>query len=226
MSPCHVELLTPGAAVARHGFDDLKPLDEELYPLVEQPAPRLCADRLDYGLRDAVGFGHLSLDDARRVVASLRALPGPDAPQRLLVLQDEQLALALSRAYMACDRDVWGNAAHGDLYIRTARLMKSFLHSGAVDEGELWRLSDQDFWLKMREVAGPGEREAMERLEKDGLPDEQGLSLPRRAKVRTIDPDVCLPSSDTASPLSVLFPPYAAERHHYILARQALYAPA
>lgn len=193
---------------------------------MEQPAPRLCADRLDYGLRDAVSFGHLSLEDAKKVVASLRALPGADGPQRLLVLQDERLALALSRAYMACDRDVWGNAAHGDLYIRTARLMKSFLYSGAVSEGELWSLSDQEFWLKMREVASPGEREAMDRLEKDGLPNEQGLSLPRRTKVRTIDPDVCLPSSDTASPLSVMFPPYAAERHHYILSRQALYAPA
>ena len=193
---------------------------------MEQPAPRLCADRLDYGLRDAVGFGHLSLEDARKVVASLRALPAADTPQRLLVLQDEGLALALARAYMACDRDVWGNAAHGDLYNRTARLMKSFLRSGAVKEDELWGLSDQEFWLKMREVAGHEEREAMDRLEKDGLPDEQGLSLPRRAKIRTIDPDVCLPSSGTASPLSVVFPLYAAERHRYILARQALYAPA
>ncbi|KAI1376201.1 hypothetical protein F4677DRAFT_419172 [Hypoxylon crocopeplum] len=206
-----------------HGFGDLKPLDEEMYPLVEQPAPHLCADRLDYGLRDAVGFGNLSLEDAQRTIASLKAFPNTTSSHRLLVLQDQDVALTLARGYMTCDRDVWGNPAHGNLYTRTAELMRSSIRSGGVGEEELWTLSDKEFWTKMREVLDSHGRQAMERLESEGLPNDKDLPLPSGAKVRTIDPDVYVPSSDKAVPLSVLCPQYAAEREQYILARKALY---
>lgn len=214
------------AILARHGFGDLKPLDEELYPLVEQPSPHLCADRLDYALRDVVGLGHVGLEDARRLVASaLRALPSATSPHRLLVLQDQRLALLLARGYMACDRDVWGNPAHGDLYTRTAELMKSLIQGGGVREEELWTLSDEEFWAKMRQAADAQGREAMDRLESEGLPDEAGLPLPANAKVRTIDPDIYTASSGgEAQPLSVLVPDYATEREQYVLARRALYS--
>lgn len=216
------------AILARHGFVDFPgPLDEELFPLVEQPAPRLCADRLDYALRDVVGLGHMPLADAQRVIASLRAWPSVDAAERYLVLQDQNqdLALALARAYAACDRDVWGNPSHGDLYTRTAGLMKSLIQQGAVQEAELWTLSDEAFWARMRGAASPEQLAAMDRLEREGLPDGKELALPRLAKVRTIDPDVCLPGADKPARLSELWPAYAAERQEYIKARQALYAP-
>lgn len=214
------------AILARHGFVDFPgPLDEELFPLVEQPAPRLCADRLDYALRDVVGLGHMPLADAQRVIASLQAWPGVDAPERYLVLRDQALALALARAYAACDRDVWGNPSHGDLYTRTAGLMKSLIQQGAVQEAELWTLSDEAFWARMRGAASPEQLAAMDRLEREGLPDGKELALPRLAKVRTIDPDVCLPGADKPARLSELWPAYDAERQEYIKARQALYAP-
>ncbi|KAK8089246.1 metal dependent phosphohydrolase [Apiospora hydei] len=215
--------------LARHGFVDLPgPLDEELFPLVEQPAPRLCADRLDYALRDVVGLGHMMLADAQRVIASLRAWPSADSPGRYLVLQDEDqapLALALARAYAACDRDVWGNPSHGDLYTRTAGLMKSLLQQDTMQEAELWTLSDEAFWARMRGAASPEQQAAMDRLEREGLPDGKSLALPRLAKVRTIDPDVCLPGADKPAPLSQLWPAYDTERREYIKTRQALYAP-
>jgi HD superfamily phosphohydrolase len=212
--------------LTRHGFADLRPLEEELYPLVEQPAPHLCADRLDYGLRDAVGFGNLSLEDAKRVISTLSAQPSSTSPKRLLVLQDPELALVLARAYMACDRDVWGNTAHGDLYIRTAMLMRTLIRNGSVREEELWTLSDDDFWARMRQAADADGQKAMDRLETEGLPDEKGLPLPRSAKVRTLDPDIALASTDQPLPLSVVLPEYATEKQEYIRVRQALYAPA
>lgn len=212
--------------LTRHGFGDLRPLEEELFPLVEQPAPHLCADRLDYGLRDAVAFNYLSLEDAQRVLGSLRAHPDPASPSRLLVVQDAQLALQLARSYMMCDRDVWGNPAHGDLYTRTAGLMRTVIRGGSVREDELWTLSDEAFWARMREAADREGQAAMDRLESEGLPDEKGLPLPRGAKVRTIDPDVAVPPSEQAVPLSVLLPDYAREKEEYIRVRRALYAPA
>ncbi|KAK8056445.1 hypothetical protein PG993_001672 [Apiospora rasikravindrae] len=206
--------------LARHGFVDLPgPLDEELFPLVEQPAPRLCADRLDYALRDVVGLKHMTLADAQRVIAS------PAGRYLVLQDQDQALALALARAYAACDRDVWGNPSHGDLYTRTAGLMKSLIQQDTIQEAELWALSDEAFWARMRGAASPEQQAAMDRLEREGLPDGKSLALPRLAKVRTIDPDVCLPGADKPAPLSQLWPAYDAERREYIKTRQALYAP-
>lgn len=212
--------------LARHGFGDLRPLEEELFPLVEQPAPHLCADRLDYGLRDAVAFEVLSLGNAQSIIGSLKAVPNLTSPDRILVLEDPQLALVLARAYMACDKGVWGNTAHGDLYIRTANLMKTLVGNGSVGEQELWKLSDDEFWAEMREAAGAEEHKAMDRLETEGLPDEKGLPLPRGAKVRTLDPDIAVTSSDQHSPLSVVLSGYAKEQQDYIRVRRALYAPA
>ncbi|KAI1207585.1 uncharacterized protein F4807DRAFT_171905 [Annulohypoxylon truncatum] len=210
--------------LTKHGYKDLKPLDEELYPLVEMPTPHLCADRLDYGLRDAVGFDSLSLEDARRVIASLDVFPDATSPGRLLVLRDPEVALSLAKGYMRCDRDVWGNPSHGSLYTRTAELMRTSIRGGGVREEDLWRLSDDEFWAEMRKVVDSKGQEAMDRLESEDLPDGKDLPLPRGAKVRTIDPDVYDLSSGKAVPLSTLRPEYSTEREQYIVARRALYA--
>ncbi|CAG9951376.1 unnamed protein product, partial [Clonostachys rosea f. rosea IK726] len=54
----------------RHGFADLKPLQEELYPLLEE---------------------------GRRILSSIQAHPNATSPDRLLVASDQDLALALCR---------------------------------------------------------------------------------------------------------------------------------
>ncbi|KAI1456099.1 hypothetical protein F4805DRAFT_251142 [Annulohypoxylon moriforme] len=209
--------------LTKHGFTDLKPLDEELYPLVEMPTPHLCADRLDYGLRDAVGFGSLSLEEAQRVIDSLDVFPDATSPSRLLVLRDQEVALSLAKGYMRCDRDVWGNPSHGSLYTRTAELMRSSIRGGGVREEDLWKLSDEQFWAEMRKVVDAEGQKAMDRLESEDLPNDKDLPLPHGAKVRTIDPDVYDISSGKAVPLSTLRPEYATERERYIVARRALY---
>ncbi|KAI1386028.1 uncharacterized protein F4822DRAFT_360676 [Hypoxylon trugodes] len=219
-----IETTTIPEILTKHGFADLRPLNEELYPLVEMPTPHLCADRLDYGLRDAVGFGALSLEDAQRIITSLKAFPDAISPHRLLILESQEDALALATGYMTCDRDVWGNPAHGDLYTRTADLMRSSIRAGGIQEEELWRLSDDEFWAKMRQVLGQDEQKAMIKLESESLPDDQHLPLPRGAKIRTIDPEVYDCSSETAVPLSTLDKRYGTEREEYIRARKALYA--
>lgn len=209
--------------LARHGFDDLKPLQEDLYPLVEMPSPHLCADRVDYGLRDAVGFGKMSLRDAQRVFRTLKAFPDDSCsyPQRLLVLDDAELALSLARAYMAIDREVWSNEAHIDMYQRTGRLIGDMIRRGDIKEDVLWKLSDRKFWALMRSVADPEGLDTMEQLEKEGLPKRNGLRLLQGAKVRTIDPDIWLKETGEVCPLSALNPEWAAERKGYIQSRQA-----
>ncbi|KAL6858132.1 hypothetical protein ACO1O0_005585 [Amphichorda felina] len=125
--------------LARHGINQ-KVFEEELFPLVEMPSPQLCADRLDYALRDAVGFGKLTMEVARRVVGSLKAFPSSTAAHRLLVLDDPHVALILSRAYIAIDNDVWSNPAHIDMYQRTGQNFGiCFVEQRILSSFALWR---------------------------------------------------------------------------------------
>ena len=204
--------------LARHGISQ-SVFEEELFPLVEMPSPQLCADRLDYALRDAVGFGKLSMEDARRVVGSLKAFPSAAAPRRLLVLDDPHVALALSRAYVATDRDVWSSPAHIDMYQRTGRVIGELVGAGSVDDAVLWQVSDAEFWVLLRRAANPEQLRAIERLEGEGIPDENGLQLPHRAKIRTLDPDVWQGEEKQPAPLSIVLPTWGSERQQYILSR-------
>ncbi|KAJ5894571.1 hypothetical protein N7495_006262 [Penicillium taxi] len=207
--------------LTQHGFGDLKAFKEELFPLVEMPSPHLCADRLDYALRDTVAFEKLGLKDAQQVFATVKAFPSASLPHRLLVLEDPQLALTLARAYLAADRDVWSNRAHVDIYKRTGQVIRDLVEQGFVKEETLWSQSDQDFWALLRREATPEVLHAINRLETEGLPSEEGLRLPECTKVRTLDPDVCDDSPGQPSPLSMILPQWGLERQQYISSRQA-----
>jgi HD superfamily phosphohydrolase len=211
------------AILTAHGFQDLKPFHEELFPLVEWPSPHLCADRLDYAVRDSTSFGLLALEDARRILASVQAHPSSSSPDRFLVLDNQDLALILARAYLAADRDIWSHPSHVAMSTQVGSLIAAVIKSGRIQEEQLWKMSDREFWDTLRAVADPAEVDVMNRLESVQLTDGAGLRLPKAAKVRTLDPDVFSPATAGApTPLSQLDPAWAQERQTYIEARQAL----
>ncbi|KAH8900281.1 hypothetical protein GQ53DRAFT_214527 [Thozetella sp. PMI_491] len=218
----YVETTELPQILAKHGFADLKPLEEELYGIVEQPSPHLCADRLDYGLRDSVAFGKLSIQDAHKVVAGLKVFPDPSSPDRMLVLSSTEVAVSIARSYMAADRDVWSHPAQVDLYRRSGKLIADVVRAGGLSEAQLWELSDGEFWDAMRGVTDASGREEMAKLEKESFLDDGWSSLPMGAKVRTIDPDVWLPGAKAPVPLTVLSEEYTKERSDYLASRAAM----
>ncbi|KAJ5928694.1 hypothetical protein N7466_007650 [Penicillium verhagenii] len=207
--------------LTEYGFGNLKALEEDLFRLVEMPAPHLCADRLDYALRDALAFEKLSLNQVREIYQSTKAFPSASSHNRLLVLEDQNHALILARAYQATDRDVWSNRAQANLYKRTGSIIRDLVHSGRVKEEALWKLSDEDFWTLLRQQATPEILSEMNAMESQGLPDEEELRLPRDAKIRTIDPDIYQGPQNDPLPLSVVLPEWDIERREYILSRES-----
>ncbi len=204
----------------KHGFEDLRPLYEELYPLVERPAPHLCADRLDYGLRDAFVFGMLRKRDVDRILSTLRAHPDVVSQDRMLVMRGPKAAHLLAKAYMDVDQAVWSNPAHIDLYKRSGKLIGDMVRRGAIPEEKLWSLSDNDFWAELRKAADGNEQAAMAALMDGGLPSDEGLLIPKYTKVRTIDPDVCTAIDLDPVPLSTRNNDWAEERAAYLPRRK------
>ncbi|PYI17165.1 metal dependent phosphohydrolase [Aspergillus violaceofuscus CBS 115571] len=207
------------AILARHGIP-LTVLHEEQYPLVELPAPHLCADRLDYALRDGLAFGMLTLDRVRALLRCLRAFPYPTARHRILVLEDRRVALAFARVYLQIDQEVWSHPAHADMYKRTGRLIGDLVRQGKMAEEVLWTLSDEEFWALLLRLADAEGAAMLKSFERDGLVEEHGLPLPKNAKIRTVDPDVW-ENEYVPAPLSQLSPEWAAERQAYIARREA-----
>ncbi|RAK76714.1 metal dependent phosphohydrolase [Aspergillus fijiensis CBS 313.89] len=207
------------AILARHGMP-LTVLHEEQYPLVELPAPHLCADRLDYALRDGLAFGKLTQDRVRELLRCLRAFPYPTARNRILVLEHRRVALGFARAYLQIDQEVWSNPAHADMYKRTGRLIGDLVRQGKMPEEVLWTLSDEEFWALLLRLADAEGAAMLKHFEREGLAEEHGLPLPRNAKIRTVDPDVW-ENEYIPAPLSQLSPEWAAERQAYIARREA-----
>jgi hypothetical protein len=106
------------------------------------------------------------------------------------------------------------------MYRRSGKVIGDMVRSDIISEDQLWKLCDAEFWATLRARASPEELEELDHLER-GPPDENGLPLPRGAKIRTIDPDVVLPGSELAQPLSQVCPEWKNERLAYIAQREA-----
>ena len=63
--------------LAKAGLDWEKILlDDSQWTLLEQPAPHLCADRVDYTLRDLYAYGHITLQEVHRFLDQLVTIDG------------------------------------------------------------------------------------------------------------------------------------------------------
>jgi HD superfamily phosphohydrolase len=60
----------------KYGFNLDYILNDENFPLKEQPLPDLCADRLDYSLRDAMKFTGLTPEKVKNILDDLRVENG------------------------------------------------------------------------------------------------------------------------------------------------------
>lgn len=216
----YVAMTNLRSILAAHGATE-QIFDEEEYGLVERPAPHLCADRLDYGLRDAVGFGHISLEQGRAVFAAVRAFPSPHLSdhKRYLVVTDLECAHSLARAYSSADAGVWSNAAHSEIDRRLGEVISRMVARGALVEKDMW-LDDAAFLAKLKRNANEQERAEVHSIENDELPVDEGLGIPHDSKIRTIDPDVWVAGTDHAVPLSTIMPEWKQEREEYIARRE------
>ena len=189
----------------RHGVDVATVLDEERYPLLEQPRPRLCADRADYTLRDLEPLGVASGQEASSFLTSIASVGGR------MAFTDTESARRFGDAYMACATRSWAHPRHSALYELCAQALRQAFDEGLVRRDDIWS-SDDALWAKLQDAARRHRPIAalIDRLVADAAfvptsPAEADISV--RTKVRWIDPDVAIDGD--VVPLSTLSTEYA-----------------
>jgi len=198
-----------------HGYDwcDLLcPSDEEMavrFPLLEQPAPALCADRLDYFLRDSLDLGLASRAEVQLALEHLCTHKGR------IVVDDLDVADWMGKAFIAADQVSWANFREVGLYELAAQAIRRGLQLGVISERDFWN-TDKPTWEKLH-FAYDSQLQSLLRLvspETEFIWDEQKPTFQVSTKLRTIDPDVLL--NGEVRSLSNLNPEFGQLRTSYL----------
>ncbi|HZD09710.1 MAG TPA: HD domain-containing protein [Candidatus Binatia bacterium] len=200
--------------LAAFGFDWRHFIKEDYFPLLEQPAPHLCADRLDYFLRDGLGLGLATRAEAADVLQHLVV------EQNRIVCDDLSTARWLAYTFIAADKASWANFREVGLYELTARAIRRALQGGHLQERDFWG-TDQALWQMLQEAEDTAVQEMLALVsEQTGFTwDEDNPTFWVSTKLRSIDPDVRSGSSNVA-PLSQLDHEFAIYREAYHSERQ------
>ena len=209
------------AILDAHGLDWREITEAELWPLLEQPLPHLCADRLDYFLRDGVvDVGSYSVEDAHRLLDHLTVWQGK------IVVDDVDAARWLGERFIELDDRCWCSVQEVGWYAAMAQALHTALAAGIITEADfsgtdaevLARLSvagDQEVnrWLALL-------RQDVDfvRLGPDAADAADLVALP---KVRAVDPDVLVDGHPL--PLSELDEAFRRRRQAYIEAKQGVW---
>ena len=122
------------AVLAQYGYDWTDFLDEDNFPLLEQPSPRLCADRIDYFLRDCKGLGLATGEEITAALSDLLVVNGRIAVKTVAA------ARWLAETYLQADDASWANFREVGLYEVTARAIRRGLEVGVISEADFWLL--------------------------------------------------------------------------------------
>lgn len=202
------------AILAAHGYPDWEAFtDETRFRILEQPAPALCADRLDYFLRDTLGMGLSTPADVADVLAHVTLHDGR------IVVDDLGTARWMAETYMAADDRSWANFREVGLYLATATAIRAALDHGIIAEADLWG-TDAGLWAALSASEVPALQAAMKAVSLDTrfVWDEASPDYRVSTKLRTLDPDVW--HNGELKRLSVHDADYARRRRAYLARKQ------
>jgi uncharacterized protein len=118
-------------ALAVLGFSPREFYDDSIYPLLEQPIPWLCADRLDYFLRDGLACGVVTNEFIRRVLGSLAVA------DKKIVFRDVEVAREAAALFATMNRKWWASLTEAFIYNEFADALREGLRLGVIEHDDL-----------------------------------------------------------------------------------------
>lgn len=170
-------------ALATTGFVPADFHDDSAYALLERPLPWLCADRVDYFLRDGLAFGVLTSEMATRIVEDLAVV------DRTIVFTDVEVARAAAERFAIMNRESWASPSDGFVYNEFAAALRAALAQGVLTRDDLLD-DDASVMKKLDACSHPAIRAPLDRVLHFHVGMLDGYVEAIHPKERRLDPPV------------------------------------
>ncbi len=166
----------------KHGYDAEDFLHASDFGLLERDLPNLCADRIDYTLRDASAYFGL-LDRMKGYIDSFSVYKGE------IIMDDGAMARSFGEDYLRLDYECWSDPLEITVFMIAADAIKAALESGEISHDDLFETDDFVFSL-LKSSGNEKVRESMEKLNPNLKIkiDEDDYDFVAKSKLRYIDP--------------------------------------
>ena len=193
----------------RHKYDWEELVNEENFSLLEQEIPKLCADRLDYFLRDAKDLGVASDLEVSNCIRNLLNFHGR------IVVNHIEPARWMGYSFIEADKRSWANFREVGLYELAAKAIRRGLEIDYISHDDLWG-QDKDIWNYLGLCSDEELQYNYRRVNADTqfVWDEESPEFRISTKLRSIDPEILLNGSPKT--LSELDEEFSIYRENYI----------
>lgn len=197
------------AILKKYNIDPEFVTNDENFSLLEQPIPRLCADRIDYILRDMVADKTYSPKDVDQILTNIVVV------NKIFAIKNQLVALKFARDFM----NQASNSYNAPRTLATFELMGELIRAAFEKKA----LTQEDLFTTdgaVMEKIKKSDDQNIQRLLKLLNPkldvefNEEDYDYETRGKVRYIDPPVKV--GTTTKPLTKLIPEFSNEIDEFI----------
>lgn len=169
----------------KNDLDVRRILDDKLFGLLEKPIPNLCADRLDYFLRDAKTF-RIEPGISEKINFLLQHLVVKDNE---IIADSFDTAKQMAELYLKCSKNIWSDIIHIALYRILADAFRIAMDKNLISESDLF-LTDDELFEKLKKSNDSEVNEKLKLLSKsfNFKNDRKSYDFIAYPKPRYIDP--------------------------------------
>lgn len=170
-------------ALARLEFQPQDFEDDSKFTLLEQPLPALCADRIDYFLRDGLACGELGKPFVSAFLSHLVVV------NDRIAISDLTIAETAAYHFQRMNRHWWASESEAFIYNKFADVLQKAIDSGVIRQEDLLG-SDEQVMDQMQSSGHPELVGALQKI-RSFCPSDLSGFVPRVIpKHRWIDPPV------------------------------------
>lgn len=129
----------------KYGFDPKRTVEDHHFPLLEKPLPALCADRIDYSIRDLLLYKKINNRKAQKYLDNIVVYKGK------FVMKDKKVALDFAKKYIKQSENCWISARTMTAFQILADAVKRGLDKKMITEEDLF-LQDQFLLKKLKSL--------------------------------------------------------------------------
>ena len=166
----------------KFGFDVKRILNEHNFPLLEKPLPNLCADRIDYTLRDMLAAENFS-EKINKYISSFIVY------NKEIIISNALIAKSFAEDYLRMDEEQWSHPLNVAIYQVLADAIKIALNQKIITEKDLFT-NDLFIYTKLKESKNQSilQKLAMLNPKLKIIDNPNDFNFHSRNKLRYIDP--------------------------------------